>query len=194
MILHRFKKHKKLSTLVSGILILGVGSVFMGNSAGEPASSEDPIVTQSYVDQKLEEKYKQQSTDIVQLNNQIKLLQDTLKKESLKNEQLQSVLEAVYKRVDTVQLHKFEIIELKNGQKLIGAASSEIILRSGKARAITSPAGGLPDITADAGTEIKSEGNIPVNHLILIPRDDGRGIRITSPNAWVMIKGKYEIK
>lgn len=35
---------------------------------------------------------------------------------------------------------------------------------------------------------------ITVNHQLLVPRPDGRGIRITSGEAYVMIRGAYTIE
>jgi hypothetical protein len=97
-------------------------------------------------------------------------------------------------KTNTSSSEKYEVIEVKKGKSIICGDSTEIILRSGKATAIGSEAGGLADLTADNNGDLKQGRSVPENHLILIPRDDGRGIKITSLSAWVMIKGKYEIK
>lgn len=89
---------------------------------------------------------------------------------------------------------RFEVIELKKGNRLIGDNSTEIILRSGTGKAIASTAGGLADVTSDTKGDLKAEENVPLNHLLITPRDDGRGIHITSQNAWVMVRGTYEVK
>ena len=75
---------------------------------------------------------------------------------------------------------------------LIGDAGSEIILRSGSATAITSPSGGLSDVTA--GTDITEGKPIPANHLLIIPRSDGRGIFVTKNSTFVMVRGGYTIR
>ena len=36
--------------------------------------------------------------------------------------------------------------------------------------------------------------SITINHMMLIPRGDGRGILITSANAFIMIRGEYAIE
>ena len=86
---------------------------------------------------------------------------------------------------------KFEAVQIKAGKQLVAGASTEIVLRSGKAAAVVSANGGLSDLIA--GNDIPAGGNIPLNHLILIPRDDGRGFKTVS-DVWILIKGTYTIK
>jgi len=83
------------------------------------------------------------------------------------------------------------VVELSPGKSLIGFSGTEIILRSGTARAVDSNLGGLCDVTA--GTDLRSGEEIPRNHLLIVPRDDGRGISATS-HAIVMVRGKYTLK
>ncbi len=84
----------------------------------------------------------------------------------------------------------FEVVEVPAGKTLIGKAGTEIILRSGSALAIDSQLGGLSDVTA--GADLRARQNIPANHLLIIPRDDGRGIS-ASQNIIVMVRGDYEV-
>lgn len=84
-----------------------------------------------------------------------------------------------------------EVVELEAGSSLIGGQGTELILRAGKAVAIDSPMGGLSDVTG-AG-DLKKDENIPVNHLLIIPRDDGRGIRAVT-DIFVMVRGSYKIE
>ncbi len=91
----------------------------------------------------------------------------------------------------------FEVLELKQGQTIYAVGGScELVLRSGSAR-IVSPftgdnAQGLADFTG--GKDLQNGENVPSNHLLLIPRgDDGRGITVTSPSAWIMVRGEYKI-
>ena len=81
-------------------------------------------------------------------------------------------------------------IQLTAGQKLIGKEGTEIILRSGEATAIDNGANGISDITA--GTDLMTGKQVALNHLLLVPRDDGRGITAVT-DIWVMIRGDYEI-
>jgi hypothetical protein len=84
----------------------------------------------------------------------------------------------------------FEAVFVKAGQKLIGGGGTELILRSGTAVAIDNGVDGLSDVT---GAKDLLGGNaVSRNHLLLIPRDDGRGISAKT-DIWVMVKGSYTI-
>lgn len=82
-------------------------------------------------------------------------------------------------------------ISLTPGQKLIGGVGTEVILRSGEATAIGNASNGVSDITA--GTDLMTGQPVGLNHLLLIPRADGRGIAATT-DIWVMIRGTYSIQ
>ena len=84
------------------------------------------------------------------------------------------------------QLVRLQGIELRAGQVLRGEAGTEMILRKGKAEAITAPGGGISDLTA--GRDIQSGETIPADHLLLIPRSDGRGLRAHT-DVVVLVRG-----
>ncbi len=85
-----------------------------------------------------------------------------------------------------------EVVTLSKGQQLVAAAGTEIIVRMGRAIAVDSEQGGLSNVTA--GRDIKGGETIPLNHLIIIPRDDGRGFLVDSATVIIMIRGPYEIQ
>lgn len=82
-------------------------------------------------------------------------------------------------------------ISLTAGQKLIGGEGTEIILRSGEATAIDNGANGISDLTI--GTDLMTGSQVVTNHLLLVPRKDGRGITATT-DIWVMVRGTYTIQ
>jgi len=84
----------------------------------------------------------------------------------------------------------FTAVELTGGQKLIGNGGTEMILRSGEASAIDNGANGISDLTA--GIDLMTGEQVGLNHLIMVPRTDGRGITALT-DAWVMVRGEYEI-
>ena len=86
---------------------------------------------------------------------------------------------------------KMSVVELASGQTLIGYSGTEIILRGGQATVIDSELGGLCDVTQ--GVDLGGGSAVPANHLLLVPRDDGRGIKATS-DAIVMVRGEFTIK
>lgn len=85
----------------------------------------------------------------------------------------------------------FEVVEVPAGRSLIGGAGTEMILRGGEATAIDNGKDGISDLTA--GKDLKTGTAISMNHLLLIPKDDGRGIQCIL-KSWVMVKGGYSIQ
>lgn len=88
----------------------------------------------------------------------------------------------------------FKIIKLPAGKTLVGGASTEIIVRNKnrvKAYVASTATGGVSNLIS--GTDIKNGAIIPDNQLLLIPKEDGRGITAIS-DADIMIKGLYTIK
>ena len=84
---------------------------------------------------------------------------------------------------------KMSVIELAPGQILRGYSGTEIILRGGQATVIDSDLGGLCDVTQ--GVDLGGGSAVPANHLLLVPRDDGRGIRATT-DVIVMVRGGFK--
>ena len=85
----------------------------------------------------------------------------------------------------------FAPVELYEGQRLIGTEGTEIILRSGEASALDNGANGVSDLTS--GRDLMTGDEVPPNHLLLVPGDDGRGITAKS-ECWVMVRGEYKLQ
>ena len=93
---------------------------------------------------------------------------------------------------EPVKGHEYEVICLADGQKLLAKSPLEIILRSGSAITVSITSNGLNDLTD--GTELYNAESVPLYHELLVPRgDDGRGLEVTSPEAYIMVRGDYEI-
>ncbi|NLZ54615.1 MAG: hypothetical protein GX892_16045 [Thermoanaerobacteraceae bacterium] len=86
----------------------------------------------------------------------------------------------------------FEIVYLEQGQQLIGDKGTELILRSGIASVVDSGSGGLADVTE--GKDITNGENISQNHLLIVPREDGRGVKAETNNVVLLVKGGYTVK
>jgi len=91
---------------------------------------------------------------------------------------------------DAPQSGSFQVVEVSAGVKLIGGAGTELILRGGKATAIDNGIDGISDLTA--GKDLKTGNAVSFNHLLLVPKDDGRGLYCEA-RSWVMVKGTYTI-
>lgn len=170
-------KKKIIGTLciLAVTLAIGVSNVGVLKADGiKPGSSSDPVVTKGYVDQAISEKTKSQEEMIGLLNTQLNALKSELA--GLKEEASGD--------------HTYKVVEVEPGERLIGQQGTEIILRAGQGTAIVGALGGLQDVTE--GVDI-TEGFIPKYHLLITPRDDGRGVRVTK-KATFMVRGGYSIK
>ncbi len=85
----------------------------------------------------------------------------------------------------------YEVVRVDAGKNVIATGSTEMILRSGSANVIDNGSDGVSDMTS--GIDMKMNYTVHQNHLLLIPRDDGRGIK-TKTECYLMIRGPYEIQ
>lgn len=141
--------------------------ILLGATAvfSEPGSESDPLVTLSYVEKKID---------------QLKYYVD----EKIGN-----------KNTDNKNVSSWVVVEVPAGKSLICKDGTEIILRSGDSRAIAIVVNGimngLTDVTA--GKDLAMEEKIIANHLLIVPRDDGRGARALT-NCFFLVKGDYEVR
>ncbi len=89
------------------------------------------------------------------------------------------------------QTGTYQVVQMTTGQKMLGKAGAEIIVRSGETTAIDNGANGVSDITA--GLDLMTGTPIGLNHLLLIPKEDGRGIQANT-EAFIMVRGSYTIQ
>ncbi|NLO99728.1 MAG: hypothetical protein GX386_05500 [Clostridiaceae bacterium] len=193
-----FKRKSKIVLMACTILSCIVLVVSSAAGAGQPGSDADPLVTKSYVDQKIAQLSAQIGTGtgsgsgsgtvnnatITQLQTDVgdltKFIIDAL-----------TEIETLKAKVASLE-NGYTVVEAKAGQKIILSGGSEAILRSGSAEAIVGTYGGLVD--ASVGGDIDKNGmKIPVQHLLISARTDGRGLLITS-HSFLLIRGAYTIK
>lgn len=154
----------KISIIINIGLVMVVAFMVFGNfSVGNnPGGSSDPIVTQSYVEARLQ------------------ALNDTLQTQ-----------------INSIKLsgggtdQGFEVVAVSAGQTVYLQENSQFILRTGEATAIAGQGGGLANLTS--GVDLQTGDSVPRNHLLLIPRSDGRGV-VFLKDAYIMVRGGYEVK
>lgn len=170
------KSNKRRSYFIGLMVVIVIGSLSLVVMAKgpEPGSSEDPIVTQRYVEMRNEQLR-------FYIDESVKTLKDEILQGTLGNEATAGV----------TNNNVFKVVNVPKGKKLIAGASAEIILRAGKATVIDSELGGLCDMTS--GVDLKFGQDVPYNHLLIVPRDDGRGANTTTDSVF-MVKGSYSIK
>ncbi|BDG61708.1 hypothetical protein [Caldinitratiruptor microaerophilus] len=86
-----------------------------------------------------------------------------------------------------------EVVQLAPGQRLVAEGGTEIILRTGRVKVATEPTslGGLSDLTA--GRDVANGQDVAANHLLLVPRSDGRGVVATTA-AILLVRGAFAVQ
>jgi len=146
------------------IVIMLLSSSFSAGANFDAGSATDPVVTQSYVEGRI---------------NALNASFD----ERLNNLNVSS---------DGSQV-AFDVFEVKKGQLVMLEENSLFILRAGDVVAVidSGAGGGISDLTT--GFDIKDGELIVENHLLLTPQTDGRGVSFNS-DGWVMISGGFKIQ
>jgi hypothetical protein len=186
--------------------------------AEQPGSAEDPLVTRRYVDNRITALQEEiallrgiianiapgalqnlPQAGATQATATDLLEQVTYYVESIFTERIQEAIQnaagvhapgpLVHPQAPAAQAANiFQVINPQAGQIITFEAGTEFILRGGSAIALTGPLNGIPDVTA--GTDVMNGTNIELNHLMMIPFTDGRGL-ITQAESWIMVRGGY---
>ncbi len=176
-----------IAVLLAAILVLSAVVISAADGV-TPGSEQDPIVTQSYVEQKSEQIKYYIDTLIEKANNTDAARDQEIAK--LKAE-LAELTEAV-KNGGAGGSGRFEVVELQKNQILIAGEGAEIIPRSGKFSAIYGENGGLSDITS--AKDLKNAEEILMNHMLIASRGDGRGVKALADKSFLIIKGSYTLQ
>ena len=150
---------KKLIIVLTVVLCIGIFSSIGKAAFSQPGASDDPLVTLSYIEKRIE--------------------------------QLKYYIDDKISNNSSNPSSDLEVVEIEQGQSIIGKTGTEIILRGGKAKTIASQLGGLSDITA--GVDLKMGQTVPANHMLIVPRNDERGVYAVE-KAIFLVRGQYEIK
>lgn len=176
-------KNKKYIIVAAFIGMITTSLIMTKPAFSDPGSQDDPLVTLSYVENRVNQ-------IIYYIDEKIKTLTDLVEQNKVETAE-------IIEKIGDSNLNSnslassLEVVELKNGQRLICKNGTEIILRGGKAKVIASQLGGLCDVTG--GKDLGMGQDVPANHLLIIPRDDGRGVYVEE-YAIFMIRGEYEIR
>jgi len=192
-----FKRKSRIVLLACMVLSFALLAVSSAAGAGQPGSADDPLVTKSYVDQKIAELASRigSGTGTTGTGNISQATIDQLKTDigdltKFIIDALQEI-ETLRGRVEALEAGYRVVENVPAGKKIILAAGSEAILRSGSATAIEGTYGGLVD--ASAGADLKQGANVPLQHLLISSRSDGRGLLIKSA-SYLLVRGSYTIQ
>ncbi|MEA4816524.1 MAG: hypothetical protein VB120_06675 [Lachnospiraceae bacterium] len=162
------KISKSTGVLLTGIICLSLSVVGVASGA-EPGDASDPLVSKSYVDSKISE---------------------TLSGLSSSNLSEDEIVNEVLSKVNSASAAQYVPVSASAGSIVIGGEGTEIILRSGAGIGYVIGSDGMVDATT--GADVKNGTGIEKNHMLIVPRNDGRGVKVTS-DAWFIIKGTYNI-
>ncbi|MCF2716171.1 MULTISPECIES: hypothetical protein [unclassified Paenibacillus] len=182
------------AVLLGGGIVTGSlmnNSVNGASSSGQPGTADDPVVTKSYVDQKIAQAIKGGGTAS---STSSKATSSTTPATNATSNPSASGTSGAGKTSTPEQTEALKVVDVKPGQKLIAKAGSELILRNGYAVVYSMDASGAIDITS--GTEIVHNQTVEKNHLLSFPRE-GRGIQVKEGQKFglvVMVRGGYTVQ
>ena len=193
---------KRINWMI-GLLVLAiiVSFAIQGKpeaSSATPGTVNDPLVTKSYVDELVGNLKEEMTAMIGGTSTTSTTSSGEVDMEALYayiDEKVAELGEGTASQSSTDQANTglFTVVEAQAGQKIICGASAEIILRAGTASVIAGANGdGLADLT-DA-SDLKGGDSVPLQHHLLVSRDDGRGIYIETTVTYVLVKGDYRVE
>ncbi|MDB5083358.1 MAG: hypothetical protein JWN30_244 [Bacilli bacterium] len=165
-------KRKLVGTLCAAFILTLAAGVFIGRTTLADAppvagSTDDPIVTQSYVDAKI---------------------QAALAKLPTGNGSTGSG------STTPAATGGFQVVDVPGGKTVVASTANglEVIVRSGTVQAVTlNPNNGIADLTSGAN---QTEGNVGLNHYLILAKNDGRGLQVTTNDSFMMIRGAYNLQ
>jgi hypothetical protein len=183
-------KTKFVMIIMCVSLLITIGVVYDKTKAAssDPGSVSDPLVTKSYVDK---------------LNGDLlKEVKAMMGQTGTTGSTQPTNMTEIYKYIDNklaviaangVSVSKgYVVVTVDAGKKIIGGDSTQFIVRSGQAKVIANSAGdGLADVTG--GKDVKGEEIVEANHLLIVPKADGRGLSI-SKKSYIMVQGNYTLQ
>ena len=139
---------RRTKVMVAGFIIV-LSVVLVGGivAFSEPGGTDDPVVTKSYIVDKvipdikayIDERFGIAASEGVVTND------------------------------------SYTVVNVSKGKSVICEAGAELILRMGTGTIIATQKGGLADTTA--GYDLANGTNMPSNHQLIVPVADGRGFK-----------------
>ena len=186
------KQHKALTRLftllLTSLTLLSISVM----AAGTAGTSEDPLVTLSYlngkflpellstVDERLAAREGETAKALAaQVDADLARLE----------EQYGGQTPAEGEASGTVD--SFVVVTMTNGQTLYGAIGCEVMLRVGTAAAVSPSSPGLIDATS--ASTLENGRSLVKNHLYMMTISD-RGVKATAATTKVLVRGTYEVK
>ncbi|MFZ5596407.1 MAG: hypothetical protein ACOY31_05275 [Bacillota bacterium] len=106
------------------------------------------------------------------------------------NELVKEKVDSALKDYKTENTSSWEVVNLSPGQRVECEAGTELIVRAGTTLVVDPVGSGIPDVTE--GSNIRAGKKVALDHLLIIPRTDGRGVDAQS-KAIIMYRGKINL-
>lgn len=188
------KKKQIIALAIVIVIILSTTAIVVSGYD----SASDPLVSLSYITDVLKPEIKGEisksvngvSSEVTSLKNEVSDLKKEI--EGLKS-QISDLSKQVNDLNEDVLNAQYQILELHQGDVVYVTTSADVVLRSGSA-VVISPfdSQGLNDYSV--GTELFDGDRVIINHYLLIPRgNDGRGVKVTSDVAYLMVRGGVNV-
>jgi len=209
----RFKKGVNfliLVVLAAGVLSIGVifaSSTSIDSSALVTYGFFKKQVDQlkMYIDNKINELDKKikdanvsagQAQDISKLQSQVANLSSEIEKLKLQTAQLDAKLKDIssssgVKKGDFIYTKGYEVIKVPKSKTILFDASTEFVVRVGKAISVVPKGATIIDLTS--AKDVGANQQLLFNHFYLVARSDGRGFKAVD-DVWVIVNGGYKIK
>lgn len=152
-----------LGAAAAATVICGAAAV-----SAQPGDNSDPVVTKSYIDKVVSE---------------LKEYVDA----GAQKTQDSGVQAPAASGVSSA----YQVLDVLEGQKITLGEGTEFILRAGRGVIFATVQGGIADTTD--GKDLSSGEMVPLNHLLIVPRADGRGFTAGTDSV-VMVRGSYQIQ
>ncbi|ADQ06613.1 conserved hypothetical protein [Caldicellulosiruptor hydrothermalis 108] len=208
----RFKKGVNFLILVLVAGVLSMGVIF----ASTQSIDSNALVTygflkkqvdqlKAYIDNKINELDKKikdtnissgQAQDISKLQSQLANLSSEIEKLKKQTTQLDAKLKnvsgsSVVKKSDFVYTKGYEVIKVPKSKTILFDASTEFVVRVGKAISVVPKGATIIDLTS--AKDVGANQQLLFNHFYLVARNDGRGFKAVE-DVWVIVNGGYKIK
>ncbi|ADQ40323.1 hypothetical protein Calkr_0800 [Caldicellulosiruptor acetigenus I77R1B] len=208
----RFKKGINFLVLVLVAGVLSIGVIF----ASSQSIDSSALVTygflkkqvdqlKAYIDNKINELDKkikdtnvssEQAQDISKLQSQLANLSSEIEKLKLQTAQFDAKLKNIssssgVKKGDFIYTKGYEVIKVPKGKTILFDASTEFVVRVGKAATIVPKGATIIDLTS--AKDVGANQQLLFNHFYLVARSDGRGFKALD-DVWVIVNGGYKIK
>ncbi len=187
---------KKITVVLVAVLLVAsvIAALF---SVSAEYSDSDPLVTLSYINETVIPKITEEVKNAVLAIVDEKYAPKQEEPEKPEEPEVPAEPEVPTATAEELESLRYAVVFLQKGQKLMatGAETSslEVILRAGSVVAV-SPFDdqGIADLTSSK--ELYNNDPLVKNDYCIIPRgSDGRGIFAENGDAYILVRGEYEI-